>query len=285
MPAKKIRVLSQAVMNIAAMDEQTFAGNIERFTGFGSLYDSVRPTPPPTLAELLTLIAGAPLQQVIDLGSGTGLSTRYWAAHAASVIGVEPTASMREEAESHPQANVRCIEGFSHATCLPSACADLVTCSQSLHWMEPSGTFREAARILRPGGIFAACDFDWPPVTPSWEVDAAYQKCMDRGRQLEKDLGLLHDLQQWDKPGHLARMQNSGQFRYTRECLLHSKDAGDAERLVGLFKSQGFVMTLLKKGLTESELLIDDLRTTATHHFANAKVPWHWSMRVRIGIK
>lgn len=285
MLAKKIRVLSPAVMNIAAMDQQTFAGNMQRFTGFGSLYDSVRPTPPPALAALLTLIAGAPLQQVIDLGSGTGLSTRFWAGHAASVIGVEPTASMREEAESHPLDNVRYIEGFSHATSLPPACADLVTCSQSLHWMEPTGTFREAARILRPGGVFAASDFDWPPVTASWEVDAAYQKCMDLGRQLEQDLGLTHDLQQWDKPGHLARMRDSGQFRYTRECLLHSEDEGDAERLVGLFKSQGFVMTLLKKGLTESELLIDDLRQVATQHFANAKVPWSWSMRVRIGIK
>ena len=35
---------------------------------------------------------------------------------------------------------------------------------QALHWMEPAPTFGEVARLLRPGGVFAALDCDWPPV-------------------------------------------------------------------------------------------------------------------------
>ena len=42
------------------------------------------------------------------------------------------------------------------------ASADIVTCSQSFHWMEPEPTLAEIARILRPGGVFAAYDYDWP---------------------------------------------------------------------------------------------------------------------------
>jgi ubiquinone/menaquinone biosynthesis C-methylase UbiE len=265
---------------------QDFTGNMERFTGFGSLYDKARPSPPAALAALLRTVSGSEtLQTVVDLGSGTGLSTRYWAGHVGSVIGVEPTASMRHEAESHPLSNVRYVEGFSHDTGLPGGSADIVTCSQSLHWMEPEGTFREAARLLRPGGVFAANDFDWPPITPCWEVDAAYERCMTRGRQLEIEHGLETPLRRWDKAGHLARMAASGQFRYTREALLHHEDHGDATRLVNLFRSQGFVMTLLKQGLTESDLEIDKLTETAIRFFGENKVPWLWSLRVRYAIK
>jgi hypothetical protein len=32
----------------------------------------------------------------------------------------------------------------------------------------------------------------------------------------------------------LARMQQSGCFRFVRECLLHHQDQGGAERIVGI---------------------------------------------------
>ena len=35
---------------------------------------------------------------VVDLGSGTGLSTAIWGGRAERVIGIEPNADMREEA-------------------------------------------------------------------------------------------------------------------------------------------------------------------------------------------
>jgi ubiquinone/menaquinone biosynthesis C-methylase UbiE len=54
-------------------------------------------------------------------------------------------------------------------TGLPDGGADVVTCAQSLHWMEPQSTFAEVARILRLGGAFAACDYDLLP-TIGWEA-------------------------------------------------------------------------------------------------------------------
>ena len=41
-----------------------------------------------------------------------------------------------------------------YATGLADACADIVTCAQSLHWMQPDVTFKEVDRILRPGGRY-----------------------------------------------------------------------------------------------------------------------------------
>lgn len=72
-----------------------FEGNIACFTGFSSHYDEVRPAPPDALAPLLcamTRVARPGL--VVDLGSGTGLSTCHWSEKAERVIGVEPTQSM-----------------------------------------------------------------------------------------------------------------------------------------------------------------------------------------------
>src|SRR5258705_11021165 len=81
---------------------------------------------------------------------------------------------MRRQAEARATTgNVRYQEGFSTATGLPDGCADIVTCSQSLHWMEPESTFAEIARILRPSGVFPAYDCDWPP-TFSWPVEQAH---------------------------------------------------------------------------------------------------------------
>jgi len=263
-----------------------FSANIARFTGFAGHYDRFRPSPPEALAGLLTQVAqGAKPVLVVDLGCGTGLSTRYWAGRAVNVVGVEPTAAMREQAESLGGEGVSYREGFSHATGLPSGSADIVTCSQSLHWMDPLPTFEEAGRILRPGGVFAASDYDWPPVTTSPEADAFYLECVRHCHQLEKEHNVSAGLKKWEKEGHLLRMRESGCFRFTRECLLHHQDAGNAERLVGLLLSQGHVRTLLKAGFSEADLHIDRLREEAGRLLGEEMRTWFWGSRVRLGVK
>ncbi len=268
------------------MSDPDFSANVERFTGFGQQYDRVRPSPPATLADLLLPMARCTTPAlVVDLGSGTGLSTRYWSPRAVSVIGVEPTASMREQAETIGGANIAYHQGFSHATGLPGQCADLVVCSQALHWMEPASTFAESARILRGGGLFAATDYDWPPSTSFWEVDQAYTQCMESVKRLESEHGIADHVRRWSKSGHLERMRESGRFRYVRECLLHHEDAGDAERVVGLLLSQGSVQSLLKLGISEADLGLDRVREIAKRAFGSALSRWFWSSRIRIGIK
>ncbi|MDP0494969.1 MAG: class I SAM-dependent methyltransferase [Verrucomicrobiota bacterium JB024] len=266
--------------------DSRFDATIERFTGFGAHYDQVRPEPPRRLAELLGGIARCPRPAlVVDLGSGTGLASRYWARHAEKVIGIEPTASMREQAQADGGANIEYREGYSHATGLPDGCADLVVCSQALHWMDPQATFAEARRILREGGVFAACDYDWPPATLYWEADAAYVGCQQRAERLERERGIAARLHRWDKAGHLGRMRESNCFRHVRECLLHHRDTGTADRVAGLLMSQGSVQTLLKEGVTEDELGIGELRATVRRAFDGEAVPWFWSARVRLGVK
>jgi ubiquinone/menaquinone biosynthesis C-methylase UbiE len=138
----------------------------EIWTGEAIKYDRTRPTPPPALLDLLTQLIHTPHPAlVVDLGSGTGLSTAIWGERAQQVIGIEPNADMRAQAvrkiAHHPYAaQIEYREGVAHQTSLPDECADIVTCAQSLHWMEPTSTLAEIVRILRPGGLFAAYDYD-----------------------------------------------------------------------------------------------------------------------------
>lgn len=265
---------------------QDFTANIGRFTGFAELYDRHRPGPPAVLAALLAQVSGmAALGLVVDLGCGTGLSSRYWSDKAERVIGIEPTPDMRQQAEAATTAaNISYRDGFSHSTGLPARCAQIVCCLQALHWMEPATTFAEAARVLKTGGVFAACDYDWPPTTTAWEADAAFNSCMRTARRFEKELRLETDLRQWDKAGHLARMEESGCFRYVKEVVVHHIDEGNAGRLIGLLLSQGFVQGVLKKGVSETDLGIDTLRQISLHTLGNAPRPFIWSTRVRIGV-
>ncbi len=265
---------------------EDFQGNIERFSGFSELYNRYRPSPPEIVGRLLMELAGTSRPQlVVDLGSGTGLSTRYWSDLAEQVIGIEPSADMRQQAQAQTRAeNVVYREAFSHHSGLPEKCAQIVTCSQALHWMEPQATFEEAARILVPGGVFAAYDYDWPPTTGRWEADAAYEACIRKVRSFEKELPPEAPVRRWEKEGHLNRMRQSGCFRYAKEMALHHLEPGNAERLVGLLLSQGEVMTMLKAGYREEQLGIEEFRRIAREALGDTSQPWYWSSRLRFGI-
>jgi SAM-dependent methyltransferase len=224
---------------------------------------------------------------VVDLGSGTRLSTLLWAGRAAAVVGIEPSADMRRQAEQRAAVldatNVRFQDGVSTDTELPDACADVVTCAQSLHWMEPQPTFAEVARILRRGGVFAAYDCDWPP-TLHWEVELAYEACLARAAAVERVRGISPEEPMWQKRQHLERMRASGCFRWTKEIALQHVETGGVERLVGLAATHSYVAALLKLGVSEDDLGLDALRTAARRVLGDATAPWYWTYHMRIGV-
>ncbi len=149
---------------------------------FAEGYDRHRLTPPRALLKILTLVAQAERPRlVVDLGAGTGLSTRVWAGHAEQIVGVEANARMLEWAQRVTQEpNVSYVEAFASDTGLCAGSADLVTCAQAFHWMEPTTVLREAWRVLRSGGVFAAYDYDVPPAIHP-EIDPAFAAHSPRG--------------------------------------------------------------------------------------------------------
>ena len=75
--------------------------NLTRFSGFADLYDANRPSAPARLGPLLARYAGVDRPVVVDLGCGTGLSSRWAAGWADRVIGIEPNDDMRAVAIAH----------------------------------------------------------------------------------------------------------------------------------------------------------------------------------------
>jgi ubiquinone/menaquinone biosynthesis C-methylase UbiE len=225
-------------------------------------------------------------KRVVDIGCGTGLSTRIWLGRADRIIGIEPNADMRTAAQ-HRKENDDTIEyreGTSSKTGLEDGCADIVTISQALHWMEPTPTFAEVARILRTGGIFAAYDCDWPPIVTA-ELSAVYQVFDHAARRLTKTRNISPRVKHHNKDEHLGRVRASGFFHPTNELVMHSIETGDADRLVNLAISQGDVQSALKSGVTEDELGIPEFRRTVQRIFAGRTMRWYFSYRVRVGVK
>ena len=254
--------------------------------GFAVAYHAHRPRPPMAIVDLLMQLSQTKRPAlVVDLGSGTGLSTGLWATRAERVTGIEPLEEMRAVAMAATTApNVRFAPGVAQAMELADAGADIITCAQSLHDMEPETTLAEIARVLRRGGVFAAYDYDWPPVVHP-EADDAFLTFARRISDLRMRHGLKSNMQQWDKAGHLDRMVSCGHFRYVRELSLRNAEPCSAERWLGFALTLGHVPPVLDLGLGDDEIGLTALRNTAQRIFGAQELPWYVSYCVRVAVK
>jgi SAM-dependent methyltransferase len=249
--------------------------------GFAERYEAHRPRPPQALLELVPpLLARARPSLVVDLGCGTGLSTRFWAGAADEVAGVEPNDAMIEHARVVTrESNVRYVHASAYETGLPDACADLVTASQSFHWMRPERVFPELDRILRPGGVF--CSYQYFVLqTPLWEPEERFFALRARIGELREERGLGRG-QTW--PVSRERLAESGVFRHVRELAVHGVEEGDGDRLVGFALSEGSLTTLLDSGVSEAEVGLDRLREAA--EAMREPVAWWIGYRVWLGLR
>lgn len=122
-----------------------------RFSDRADAYVAGRPSYPDAAIDTLFEGLGDPHEAiVVDLGAGTGISSRLLAGRGACVIAVEPNGPMRAAAEPHP--GVTWVDGTAEQTGLDEASADLVTAFQAFHWFDHDAALREMVRVLRPGG-------------------------------------------------------------------------------------------------------------------------------------
>jgi len=235
-----------------------------RFSGFADLYASVRPRPPTKVTEIaLGILGRSSVDQVVDLGSGTGLSTSIWQDLAETLVGIEPTSDMRNQAHTDFP-NIRFQDGSSYATGLPQNSTDIASCSQSFHWMEPQSTLLEVNRILKSGGLFIVYDCLWP-VTWDWRSERQYKVLLERAKSIATQNEVLREsCWHYPKDQHLSNIEKSKYFAYTGSIYFDNYEDCNSERFVGMALSQGLVQSVLKKEPKSLEQEIEELRKTAS---------------------
>lgn len=130
----------------------------ERFSSRVANYIKYRPGYPPEVLELFRKEMKLQTSSVIaDVGSGTGISARFFLENGNRVYGVEPNQAMREASieflSDFPL--FQSVDGTSEKTNLPDKSVDFVVAAQAFHWFKGAETRLEFQRILKEGGYAA----------------------------------------------------------------------------------------------------------------------------------
>ena len=129
------------------------------------------------LDALTALVRAQPAPRVLDLGCGGGHVTFAAAPHAREVVAYDLSADMlatvARAARERGLANVTTQQGVVEQLPFADASFDMVLTRYSAHhWRDFDAALREAARVLKPGGVAGFAD-SVSPGTPL--LDTFYQ--------------------------------------------------------------------------------------------------------------
>ncbi|MGR3939165.1 class I SAM-dependent methyltransferase [Streptomyces sp. BRA346] len=138
----------------------------ESFGSDAERYDRARPRYPQALVD--RIVAASPGPDVLDVGCGTGIVARQFAAAGSRVLGVEVDARMADLARRCGlDVEVAPFEDWDPA----GRSFDAVVSGQTWHWVDPIAGPAKAAQSLRPHGLLALF---WNAGQPSPELTEAF---------------------------------------------------------------------------------------------------------------
>lgn len=255
--------------------------NADRFTGKEYLltYQKFRPSPPVEIIhQALNYLNKEQAERILDLGCGTGISTRIWRKFARQIIGLDPSKEMIEIASDKNRLSpkIKYIVGYSNQVELPSSSVDIISCAQSFHWMEPNSTVSEINRLLKRNGVFVVYDALWPP-SANFEFEQAYNYLFLKIAKITESLQetIAH---RWNKNAHFEHLSKTGKFRFLKKVYYHKTQKFSKEQFMGIALSQGGLEALLKLGLSteaiglnhfkdEIDKLPDPIFNEITYHY------------------
>jgi len=139
------------------------------FSGIGSTYEKAGGLlsfgqDPRWRARLVSSLAAAPDDVVLDVATGTGLVARALRErYGCRVVGLDRSADMLAAAADR-NGHMPLVRGRAERLPFPDESFDHLTFTYLLRYVDdPAAVMRELARVVRPGGRIAALDFGVPP--------------------------------------------------------------------------------------------------------------------------
>ena len=157
----------------------------ESFGADAARYHRARPSYPPALVDWIVAGQHGTAQHrtgqhgtghgasqqgasLLDVGCGTGITSRLFQAAGCRVLGIDPDPRMAELArEGGIEVEVATFEDWDPA----GRAFDAVTAGQAWHWVDPVAGAAKAAQALRPGGRLTLF---WNSLVPPPELDEAF---------------------------------------------------------------------------------------------------------------
>ena len=175
------------------------------FAVSGDAYDRFMGRYSGPLAPAFAAFAGVTEgQRVLDVGCGSGVLTEELARRvgAENVAGVDPSPLLEACADRVPGAELRA--GKAEELPWPDGAFDVAIAQLVIHFMEdPAAGVAEMARVTRPGGVVAACSWDFGGSMQLLRVYWEAARALDHDLEGEsRSFGTLEDLDVlWRKLG------------------------------------------------------------------------------------
>ncbi|MFL5606565.1 MAG: class I SAM-dependent methyltransferase [Gemmatimonadaceae bacterium] len=140
---------------------------LDHFSGIAASYASYRPRYPAALFAWLADLA--PDRKLAwDCGTGNGQAAEGLATYFGDVVATDPSVAQLTNASRVNR--VAYLAMTAEQAALAGDAVSLVTVAQALHWFKREEFYREAGRVLRPGGVLAVWSYPLAVIDP--HVDA-----------------------------------------------------------------------------------------------------------------
>ena len=116
-------------------------------------------------AAISAVLGDTPIDQLIDIGTGTGRMLELFAGRAGQALGIDRSSEMlrlaRAKLSERGLGNTELRQADLYALPLADGAADVAIVHHVLHFaQQPGAAIAEAARVLRTGGRLLIADFD-----------------------------------------------------------------------------------------------------------------------------
>jgi len=169
-------------------------------SGEAARYSSARPEHPLALVEtavgFLKEKYPGPLHSALDVGCGTGISTRNLCGHFEHVLGTDISEAMvcqaNEDSKMRPAGGgLKFLVAPAERIPLDRCSCQLILVGRAIHYFDQANFFKEVDRVLVPGGLLAYYSVHFPNILvpgdedKSKKVDEIFWEYMN-GEALDK---------------------------------------------------------------------------------------------------